>query len=46
LLTGTKEKIWKQVASKPITANEEELKKNKRSRSAKLRVAEKKEKMQ
>jgi len=38
--TGTKEKFWKQVASKPITANEEELKLNKRSRSAKLRIAE------
>jgi len=37
---GAKEKLWKSVSSKPITASENELKENKRSRSAKLRVAE------
>jgi 16S rRNA (cytosine1402-N4)-methyltransferase len=35
-----KQKDWKLVTKKPITANEEELKKNPRSRSAKLRIAE------
>lgn len=35
-----KEHKWKLVNKKPITATEEELKQNKRSRSAKLRVAE------
>jgi 16S rRNA (cytosine1402-N4)-methyltransferase len=35
-----KEKIWKLIAKKPITANNTELKSNKRSRSAKLRIAE------
>lgn len=35
-----KEKIWKLIAKKPITANNTELKNNKRSRSAKLRIAE------
>ncbi|MBP9215029.1 MAG: 16S rRNA (cytosine(1402)-N(4))-methyltransferase RsmH [Chitinophagaceae bacterium] len=35
-----KEKIWKLVAKKPIIANSTELKNNKRSRSAKLRIAE------
>ena len=38
--TLVKEKDWKLVNKKPITANDEELKKNPRSRSAKLRVAE------
>lgn len=37
---GEKKKWWKVVNSKPIKANTEELKKNKRSRSAHLRVAE------
>ena len=36
-----KEQKWKLVNKKPITATEKELKMNKRSRSAKLRVAEK-----
>ena len=36
----TKEQKWKLVNKKPITATELELKQNKRSRSAKLRVAE------
>ncbi|MBX2931012.1 MAG: 16S rRNA (cytosine(1402)-N(4))-methyltransferase RsmH [Chitinophagaceae bacterium] len=39
--TGAKEKLWKNVTAKPITASNEELTINKRSRSAKLRVAEK-----
>ena len=37
----SKELVWKLIAKKPITASEEELKRNTRSRSAKLRVAEK-----
>ena len=36
----TKELRWKLVTKKPITATADELKKNTRSRSAKLRVAE------
>jgi 16S rRNA (cytosine1402-N4)-methyltransferase len=36
-----KEKVFQVVNKKPITANENELKKNSRSRSAKLRVIEK-----
>ncbi len=38
--TIVKQKDWKLITKKPITATEEELKKNPRSRSAKLRVAE------
>jgi 16S rRNA (cytosine1402-N4)-methyltransferase len=41
LLPTTKEVVLKLVNKKPITATEEELKRNTRSRSAKLRVAEK-----
>lgn len=37
------EPILKIINKKPITASEEELKENKRSRSAKLRIAERKE---
>lgn len=40
-VNSTKQKIWKLVTKKPITATDAELKKNTRSRSAKLRVAEK-----
>jgi len=36
-----KETQWKPVTKKPVTASEEELKRNTRSRSAKLRTAEK-----
>lgn len=36
----TKVQQWKLITKKPITASSEELKKNTRSRSAKLRVAE------
>ena len=36
----TKEQKWRLINKKPITATELELKQNKRSRSAKLRVAE------
>jgi 16S rRNA (cytosine1402-N4)-methyltransferase len=39
-MSVTKEEILKVMTKKPITASEEELKKNNRSRSAKLRVAE------
>lgn len=38
---GSKEKVFKVLSKKPIEANELELKANPRSRSAKLRVAEK-----
>ena len=38
--TDVKEKIFRLVSKKPIEANVEELKKNNRSRSAKLRVVE------
>jgi 16S rRNA (cytosine1402-N4)-methyltransferase len=41
LLPTEKKKDLKVITKKPITASEEELKRNKRSRSAKLRVAEK-----
>jgi 16S rRNA (cytosine1402-N4)-methyltransferase len=40
-MPNAKEKIWNIITKKPITANADELKKNSRSRSAKLRVAEK-----
>ncbi len=40
LLSVEKERILKIVTKKPITAADEELKRNSRSRSAKLRVAE------
>ena len=36
-----KEEVFKIITKKPITAGEEELRRNKRSRSAKLRVVEK-----
>ena len=38
--TDVKEKIFRLVSKKPIEASDEELKKNNRSRSAKLRVVE------
>jgi len=41
LMSVTKEEILKIITKKPITAGAEELKRNNRSRSAKLRVAEK-----
>ena len=41
LMPVVKEEILKVITKKPITASEEELKRNNRSRSAKLRVAEK-----
>ncbi len=40
LISVEKEKILKIITKKPMIANVEELKKNRRSRSAKLRVAE------
>lgn len=39
-LSLEKEKIWKLITKKPLTANDVELKQNTRSRSAKLRIAE------
>jgi 16S rRNA (cytosine1402-N4)-methyltransferase len=36
-----REALWSQVTTKPLTASQDELEKNKRSRSAKLRVVEK-----
>lgn len=41
LLPVEKEEVFKIITKKPITATQEELKRNPRSRSAKLRVAEK-----
>ncbi|MGD0910659.1 MAG: 16S rRNA (cytosine(1402)-N(4))-methyltransferase RsmH [Terracidiphilus sp.] len=41
LRDGAKNGIWNIVTKKPVTADEEEIRKNPRSRSAKLRVAEK-----
>jgi 16S rRNA (cytosine1402-N4)-methyltransferase len=40
LMSIEKEQILKIITKKPITASDEELKRNSRSRSAKLRVAE------
>lgn len=40
-LPDVKEKVLKLITKKPVTASEDELKQNSRSRSAKLRVAEK-----
>ncbi len=40
-MSVTKEEIFKLITKKPVTAADEELKRNSRSRSAKLRVAEK-----
>ncbi|MFX8895487.1 16S rRNA (cytosine(1402)-N(4))-methyltransferase [Acinetobacter baumannii] len=39
-MQDVKEKIFNPISKKPITANTEELKRNTRSRSAKLRVVE------
>ncbi len=41
LMSVVKQEVFTIITKKPITATEEELKQNKRSRSAKLRVAEK-----
>jgi 16S rRNA (cytosine1402-N4)-methyltransferase len=40
LRDGAKQGIWNIVSKKPVTAGEEEIEQNPRSRSAKLRVAE------
>jgi 16S rRNA (cytosine1402-N4)-methyltransferase len=40
LREGAQKKIWKILTKKPVTAGEEELDRNPRSRSAKLRAAE------
>jgi 16S rRNA (cytosine1402-N4)-methyltransferase len=41
LREGAREKIWQVLTKKPVTASEEEIASNPRSRSAKLRAAEK-----
>jgi 16S rRNA (cytosine1402-N4)-methyltransferase len=41
LRDGARDGIWNIVTKKPVTADEEEIRINPRSRSAKLRVAEK-----
>jgi len=41
LREGAKQGIWKILTKKPVTASEEEIEQNPRSRSAKLRAAEK-----
>jgi 16S rRNA (cytosine1402-N4)-methyltransferase len=41
LREGAREKVWQVLTKKPLTANEEEIARNPRSRSAKLRAAEK-----
>lgn len=40
LLPSVKEEVFRVITKKPVTASDEELKQNSRSRSAKLRVAE------
>ena len=40
---GAKQGIWEVLTRKPVTASEEEMERNPRSRSAKLRAAEKKQ---
>jgi 16S rRNA (cytosine1402-N4)-methyltransferase len=40
LREGARQKIWEVLTKKPVTASEEEMDRNPRSRSAKLRVAE------
>jgi len=37
---GARQGIWKVLTKKPVTAGEEEVERNPRSRSAKLRAAE------
>jgi 16S rRNA (cytosine1402-N4)-methyltransferase len=41
LREGARQGIWNVLTRKPVTAEEEEIEKNPRSRSAKLRAAEK-----
>ncbi|MES2374572.1 MAG: 16S rRNA (cytosine(1402)-N(4))-methyltransferase, partial [Bacteroidota bacterium] len=40
LMSIAKEEVFKIITKKPVTASDEELKRNNRSRSAKLRIAE------
>ncbi len=42
LREGAQKKIWEILTKKPVTASEEEIERNPRSRSAKLRAAERK----
>jgi len=42
LREGAQNKIWEILTKKPVTAGQEEMDRNPRSRSAKLRAAEKK----
>jgi 16S rRNA (cytosine1402-N4)-methyltransferase len=42
LREGARQGIWEILTKKPVTASEEEIERNPRSRSAKLRAAEKK----
>jgi 16S rRNA (cytosine1402-N4)-methyltransferase len=39
---GARQGIWEIVTKKPVTADEDEMRRNPRSRSAKLRAAERK----
>jgi len=39
-LSVEREKFWKIITKKPVMASEKEMKENNRSRSAKLRAAE------
>ena len=41
LREGAKQGIWEILTKKPVTAGEEEIQRNPRSRSAKMRAAEK-----
>ncbi|MCX7665360.1 MAG: 16S rRNA (cytosine(1402)-N(4))-methyltransferase, partial [Gemmataceae bacterium] len=41
-LAFKKKEIWEALTSKPVTATEQEIQENPRSRSAKLRVARRK----
>jgi len=46
LREGARQGIWEILTKKPVTAGEEEIERNPRSRSAKLRVAERTKKQE